>query len=124
MFPNARELIIESSCGARDPNLHFTGLLDTTHLKSKVEILQDSDYCELATQLIHSNLCGRLKMLNLDFGDAEDDSRTVVAQLKNIPILETLVLTSPHISVIELENLHQNIPDYSRLGIKLCYESP
>jgi hypothetical protein len=110
IFPNAREVIIESSCGVRDPNLHFTELLDTTHLKSKVEILQDSDYCELATQLIHSNLCDRLKMLNLDFGDAEDDSRTIVAQLKNMPVLETLVLTSPHISVIDLEKLHENIP--------------
>jgi hypothetical protein len=49
-------------------------------------------------------------MLNLDFGDAKDDSCTIVAQLKNMPSLETLVLTSPHISVIDLENLHQNIP--------------
>jgi hypothetical protein len=48
---------------------HFTQQLDMTHLKSKVEELHDSDYCELAIQLVDSNLCGRLHTLDLKLND-------------------------------------------------------
>lgn len=66
IFPNARVIHVDKPKIEPDQLVHFTQQLDMTHLKSKVEELHDSDYCELAIQINNSNLCGRLHTLHLN----------------------------------------------------------
>jgi hypothetical protein len=122
-FPNVRILEVEWGNGPLEEPHNFTYFkepIKLTHSTPKVKVLHDSIYCELASQLLASNLCGRLEELTLDFAEITGISTsTVMGQLKNLPVLKKLELSHLCTGVNELETMHQNLPTIQELKLVL-----
>jgi hypothetical protein len=88
-FPNARVIRVKKSELFDIINkVPIDGeVTDTLTSKSRVEYLSDFNSCDLISQLIYSNLGGRLQTLDLDFAFASSKS-TIVSQLKDLPVLK------------------------------------
>jgi hypothetical protein len=110
IFPNARVMrMYRNENPSRFKPCHFAEPIEIIHSESKVELLSDINHCELMSQMIYSNLGGRLKELDLEFFDTRERS-IVVSQLKDLPVLKKLHLYSPNISIQDLEVMHRNVP--------------
>jgi hypothetical protein len=122
-FPNLRQLKIENDeFISSDESLFFSEPIEMTHSKSKIKVLHDSIHCELASQMLVSNLCGKLEKLELSFSHFRGIStQTVVDQLNNAPVLKELILEYAEIGATDLENLHNNVPHLQVFNlIKTC----
>jgi hypothetical protein len=120
VFPNARVIKMES-----DFSSTYSGqLIDIIHSKSKVEFLSDIDKCDVASQLIYSNLGGRLRTLYLDLESSDTEETSVAHQLKNLPVLENLSLSFPRINLHTLEGIHKNIPSIQNFALEYMYLQP
>ncbi|KAI8890296.1 hypothetical protein K501DRAFT_328656 [Backusella circina FSU 941] len=120
IFPNVRVLKVEWDPDAAPAGDHsyFNKPIEITYSQSKVRVLYDSAYCELASQMITSNLYGRLEDLYLNFSSIVDVSTcTLLDQLKNIPILKTLTLEALSIGINNLENIHDNLPTLQEFNL-------
>jgi hypothetical protein len=112
MFPNLREIALLESDNIEtsysDSSFQFT------HATSKLEkIVESVDYA-LTSQLAMSNMCSRLKTLDLT---CDENSNNVFSQLKNMPVLDTLTLADFKLKLIDLEMVHSNIPSIKRLNL-------
>ncbi|KAI8879755.1 hypothetical protein K501DRAFT_302990 [Backusella circina FSU 941] len=117
IFPNARVLRVESDWTTEySESSEFTTPIDMNHSKSKVEFLSDFHHCELASQLLSSNLGGRLRTLNVDFCQVPN-TLAVICQLKDLPVLNRLSLRSPKMNLVDLDNIHKNIPSIQDLTL-------
>jgi hypothetical protein len=111
MFPNLREvyLINDSIDGIQDQsylNTKFGFIYPTTNL----EIIEDFGHCELIRGLAISNSCTHVNFLHLNFSYCPESTVTnVFSQLKNMPVLETLYLSTVAIKLTDLEILHSNL---------------
>jgi hypothetical protein len=85
--------------------------------------IEDSGDCELAPQLAISNVCHKLKTLDLDFREfhSSDVTSTVISQLKNMPVLEDLSMTYIKVKLTDLETMHNNLPSLKRLCLEDTY---
>ncbi|KAI8880289.1 hypothetical protein K501DRAFT_275706 [Backusella circina FSU 941] len=118
IFPNARVLRVKPQKVTAHSIFTFYGRpIEITHSRSRVEILSDIHHCDLASQLLYSNLGSRLKVLDLDFYE-RSDAITVLSQLKNLPVLKSLSLTRPKIKLENLEEIHKNVPSIQDLTLK------
>jgi hypothetical protein len=110
IFPNTRVMRMKSSIGAMfQSKSRFTTPIDLSHAKPKVEVLFDANHCELASQILGSNLGGRLGVLYLDFHFIPG-SHAIMSQLKELPVLKQLSLRHPTVSLDILEAIHTNVP--------------
>jgi hypothetical protein len=117
IFPNVRVMRVESDWTTASSNVSlFTTPIESRPLKSKVKFLSDFHHCELASQLLYSNLGGRLETLFLDFCQVPI-TRPVISQLKDLPVLKKLTLRSPKIRLVDLENIHKNIQSIHNLAL-------
>ncbi|KAI8880916.1 hypothetical protein K501DRAFT_275137 [Backusella circina FSU 941] len=120
IFPNARVMSIEPYQSTLFSDFsHFATHIDTAH--SKLESLSDFNHCELASQMLYSNLGGRLKTLCLNFEVLPDMHQRILSQLKNLPVLKRLSLKSPRIKLSDLENIHNNIPSIQEFSLVYLY---
>jgi hypothetical protein len=69
IFINVRVLKVSHKSGTKEPRYikSFNEPLLLTHSNSKVQHIADIEGCELASQMLSSNLCGRLKSIKLNF---------------------------------------------------------
>jgi hypothetical protein len=117
-FPNARMIKVKQQGGSwRSTLTRFKRKLDITHSKAKVEHVKDFGHCELASQMLHSNLGGQLGRLSLDFRSLSGKP-VVISQLKNLPVLKRLTLRPSKISFHDLEKIHKNIPSIQDLTLQ------
>ncbi|KAI8890356.1 hypothetical protein K501DRAFT_266267 [Backusella circina FSU 941] len=113
-FPNVRVLKVEWSDGwirQCEESSYFSEPIKMTRSTSKIKVLHDSVHCELALQMLKSNLCGRLEVLALNFSDVSHVSiQVILKKLKNLPVLKRLTLQNVAIKINNLESIHKNIP--------------
>ncbi|KAI8890341.1 hypothetical protein K501DRAFT_266253 [Backusella circina FSU 941] len=113
MFPNLRVLKVEWDLGwirQSEESSYFSEPIEIIRSKSKIKVLHDSVHCELASQILASNLCGRLEELELNFVNTSDiKTRAVLDQLKDVPTLKTLTLEALSIGINNLENIHESL---------------
>jgi hypothetical protein len=111
IFPNARVMRVTHGSGLHSSKSKVhnnTEHIVTTHLTSRIESLSDIHPCNLMSQIIYSDLGGRLDDLYLNF-KCVSRSSIIVSQLKGLPVLKTITLDTPTISIHNLEELHNNI---------------
>jgi hypothetical protein len=83
---------------------------------SKLEKIKEHGDCELTRQLAMSNMCDKLKSVELTFVPAiSPTSGEILAELKNMPVLETLKLRHFRIKIMDLETVHYNVPSIKSL---------
>jgi hypothetical protein len=122
IFSNARVIKVEPDWRLNDRR-HLVGKnLDITHSKSKIEFLADCHSCDLTSQLLYSNLGGRLQTLCLDFNTMSYPN--LVSQLKDLPVLKKLSLSRSNISFRILENIHKDIPSIQDFTLKYTRIEP
>jgi hypothetical protein len=115
MFPNLQELYLKNGGGTATEEymnkpFHFNCSV------TKLETIGDFGECELTCQLAFSNLCNGLKSLVLNFcGTSYSMTSSVISQLKNMPVLETLSLESSLVGLMDIEILHENLPSMKEL---------
>jgi hypothetical protein len=99
IFPNARVMQLYAAYYPQTSTFKYYGQhIDITHSNSKIEYLHDFYQCEFLSQMISSKLGYRLKTLSLNFCKLLDTPSTV-SQLKDLPVLKTLILRGPKISL-------------------------
>jgi hypothetical protein len=119
MFPNLRELDLRYFDGGNPQKDYISNKFHFIYPTSKLERIADIGECELTCQLAASNLCNRLKSLELDFSDSPGSmSNIVIPRLKNMPVLENLYITNTKIKLAELEIIHSNLPLLKTLELK------
>jgi hypothetical protein len=113
-FPNVRVLEVGWDQGPLEEShefKYFRELIEITSPQPKIRVLRDTLFCELASQMLASNLGHRLGELQLDFEGIDGIStRTIVDQLKNLPVLKTLTLHELYIGINDLEKIHTDLP--------------
>jgi hypothetical protein len=122
MFPNLREISF-STYTNDDPQIDASKCLQFSHAICKLEKIKDFGSCELAPQLAMSDLCNKLKTLELDFGfcSVPGGASNFISQLKNMPVLEDLSMNDIKFKLIDLETMHSNLPSLKRLCLKSVY---
>jgi hypothetical protein len=69
--------------------------------------------------MMTSNLCGQLLSLHLDFKDLSISWGAILPQMKNMPILEQLILYTRFLSIADIELVHKNIPSIQDLRLDI-----
>jgi hypothetical protein len=119
IFPNVRVLEVEWNLHMPDNSgdyKYFRKPIEMINSTPKIKVLHDSIFCELASQMLVSNLDGRLEELQLDFQGLNGIYiRAVQDQLKDLPVLKTIVLQNFYFGINDLENIHTNIPTIQNL---------
>jgi hypothetical protein len=116
-FPNTRVIIVERGMSSSAfSSSHMKKRNGVVHSKSKLEYLHDCKHCTLTLQMLSLNLGDRLETLELYLSDIRD-SPSVFSQLKDLPVLKMLHLSSPQIKIDEIEDIHCNIPSIQDLTL-------
>jgi hypothetical protein len=109
IFPNVRILRVEwDDVPPEDDNdIYYQDAIEIGHAESKIKHLSDSIHCELASQMLTSNLCDQLECLELNFASTDNISTLVLLdQLKNLPNLKKLFFREITIGIDDLEAIH------------------
>jgi hypothetical protein len=115
LFPNARVIKMSPNWGLIDSDSSPTTPIELTHSKAKLEHLSDFIHCDLVAQLLYSNLGDRLETLFLNFHDV---TSVRLGQLKDLPVLKRLALQYPIFEIVDLEELHKNVPSIEELALE------
>ncbi|KAI8882888.1 hypothetical protein K501DRAFT_315319 [Backusella circina FSU 941] len=116
IFPNVRSIKLDDPITIEN-YYHFSEPIETTQQKSKVQHISDTIYCEYASQMMMSNLCDQLTTIYLDFRGLFVSCRTILPQMKNMPVLKELTLNLANLSKVDMEVLHNNIPSIQILKL-------
>jgi hypothetical protein len=115
IFPNLREIIFKGSSSQRFQN-HMSRPFQFVNSTSKLEKIVDYGECELTRQLAMSNLCNKLKTLELDVRYLVDSVISgAITQLKNMPVLEHLGFRGYKVTLMDLEIMHCHLPTIKSL---------
>jgi hypothetical protein len=118
MFQNVR--IINLDCKINHyHSSDFSKPVETAQTTSKVRHITDISLCKYASQMMTSNLCGQLLSLHLDFKDLSISWGAILPQMKNMPILEQLILYTRFLSIADIELVHKNIPSIQDLRLDI-----
>jgi hypothetical protein len=116
LFPNLREIHFKECNPSITRSNHLSSPFQFTHPSLlKLEKLSDCEECEFARELTMSNMCINLKSLELT---CEESSKDILAELKNMPVLETLTLRYFDLTLMDLEMVHYNIPSIKNLCLR------
>jgi hypothetical protein len=115
MFPNVQHVALTTTTR----QVGFIEPLEATRTKSKIKSISECPYFEYTFRMINLDLCGQLQYLKLDFSGRIDNDRKIIPQLKNMPMLEHLVIHNLDLSIADLETLHNNIPSIKRLELDI-----
>jgi hypothetical protein len=115
IFPNVRVLRLEPLISIT-PSITHEAPIDLKQSVLKMECLYGFYHCELTSQLLYSNLGGRLKTLHLWF-DQVIGTPTILSELKDLPVLKKLTLWYPIIKMADLKDNHNNIPSIEDLWL-------
>jgi hypothetical protein len=96
----------------------FSKAVDTVQTTSKVQYIADITSCEYASQMMTSNLWGQLRTLDLDFKGLNISWDVILPQMKNMPVLKRLIPNTHHLSIADMELIHNNIPSIEDLEIQ------
>jgi hypothetical protein len=119
IFLNVRVLKVSHISGTMRPRCFksFNEPLVLTHSNSKVQHIADIDCCELASQMLFSNLCGRLESIRLNFYNITYNVHTILAQLKGLPVLIRLRIEQLGMGIDDLDDLHNNLPSVQEFEV-------
>jgi hypothetical protein len=117
IFPNLREIIFKAYNSHSFQN-HLSRPFQFVNSTSKFEKIVDYGECELTRQLVLSNLCNKLKTLELDVRYSADSVISdTITQLKNMPVLEHLGFRGHKVTLMDLERMHCNLPTIKSLHL-------
>jgi hypothetical protein len=116
MFPNARILDL-GWC----EYTYFEEPLVVSNSNSKIQSISDNGHCELLSQILFSNLGACLKSICLYFNDDTSNSRAIVSQLKNLPVLKSLKMQRLAMEIKDLEELHNNLPTVQEFVVEYLH---
>jgi hypothetical protein len=123
MFPKLRQLQIEGYTYRAPITDYYSKPFHFLHSTSNLNKIEDFGDCKWILQLAQSNLCNKLKSLEIDFyhkAEAGIDNN-IVPQLKNMPVLENVVIRKFRLKLTDLEAMHQNLPSITSLKFKFIY---
>jgi hypothetical protein len=119
MFPKLRQLKIEGYTYNAPITDYSSKPFHFLHSTSNLNKIKDFGDCKWILQLAQSNLCNTLKTLELDFFHTTDAdiANNIVPQLKNMPVLENVVIRKFRLKLTDLEAMHQNLPSITSLKL-------
>ncbi|KAI8889960.1 hypothetical protein K501DRAFT_266343 [Backusella circina FSU 941] len=116
LFPNLRTAIMTKN-PTTQPCYYFNTHFETYHSVSKVQEPTNLDKCELFQYLATSNLCTKLKKLQLNSLLFRGTNGGSILKLKKMPVLEYLKIHLERFEINDLDIFHTNIPTFKALRL-------